>query len=481
MTVKPKLYGNSTLWLWVILIILSVAIHFLPQFNLSAADLKITKVSLDVGVYIVIGFLAVIYIQILQRPYQFAYLILKDNDLKTLIKTVAPFLLLAALVIPFHSTDLYGYINRGAQQVLFGLNPYLHPLADVPDWQNNPLFTAHWVDNPSPYGPFFNMLAAIIVWITGSQFWGAFLGFKLMSLTLIIGIGVLIYDLSKHLELEHPILRSLLFLVSPLMLLQNLANGHNDLWIPFGILGSWWLFLKPAFRWAALPVLALSVLVKFSSVLALPFLIIAFIKSKQWKPLLTGFVLCGIISLGFGLFYFQDIQHFPWGKLAGNAGIAQHSLNSMVSRLVFYTGKLVPAFDGLFLPVRQNLKPLLWGVFALTYGGVLWHYIGDTKTNDTKELIRQQLLPVADMLTLMVAVISAKFHPWYVAMFFPVLVLLPVKHWLFQFGLWLSVIQLIAFTPIRNIHVFNYALLTILPLYLAFKKPFYIQNQAEEA
>ncbi|HEY9745180.1 MAG TPA: hypothetical protein V6C99_03065, partial [Oculatellaceae cyanobacterium] len=69
----------------------------------------------------------------------------------------------------------------------------------------------------------------------------------------------------------------------------------------------------------------------------------------------------------------------------------------------------------------------------------------------------------------MVALVSAKFHPWYVVMFLPLALALPQNHWLYRFGVWFSVLQIAGFTLLQNVHVLNVVLLTLLPLWLAFR------------
>jgi len=442
--------------------------------HVISANHRFMEIAVDGGVYLSIGWLAIVYWRcVVQEGDR------RESSYQALITAGVVLAGLMALVVPFHSTDLFGYINRGAQQVLFGLNPYLHPLADVPNWQQNPLFTPHWIHNPSPYGPFFNALAAGVVWVTGSQFWTAFLGFKGVSFVLFLVVCYWFYDLAKILVPDSitPEKRLVLLGLSPLVLLQSVANGHNDLWIPFGILGAWWLFLKPSWRWASLPILTFSILVKFTSLLALPFLLVGFIRLKDWCVLGAGsLVSVGITGL-LGWLYCQEISQFPWGVMSENAGMAQHSLIAMVSRLIFYLGQWIPSLSGWFLPVRHGLKPVFWAVFVIVSVVVFirfWRQNTTSKSEDHNHhlalaitVIRQQCLPVAFLLTLMITVISAKFHPWYVVMFLPLTLLLPSEHWLWRFGLYVALFQLLAFTPIRNIHIFNYIILTVVPFWLA--------------
>lgn len=45
--------------------------------------------------------------------------------------------LLAFLIFPFHSNDVFGYINFGWQQVHYGQNPYVEVLGNIPNWEQD--------------------------------------------------------------------------------------------------------------------------------------------------------------------------------------------------------------------------------------------------------------------------------------------------------------------------------------------------------
>lgn len=81
------------------------------------------------------------------------------------------FCLLAFLTVPFHSTDVFGYINRGWQQVHYGQNPYVYRLGDIPQWQQDPMLRAHWIYNPNPYGFLFTLLARFLCWLGNGNWW----------------------------------------------------------------------------------------------------------------------------------------------------------------------------------------------------------------------------------------------------------------------------------------------------------------------
>lgn len=91
-----------------------------------------------------------------------------DNPpLRTIIGFAIVFCLLAFLVFPFHSTDVFGYINRGWQQVHYGQNPYVYYLSEVPNWQQDPMLREHWLYNPNPM-VFFLLCSRVLFagWVT---------------------------------------------------------------------------------------------------------------------------------------------------------------------------------------------------------------------------------------------------------------------------------------------------------------------------
>ncbi len=378
------------------------------------------------------------------------------------------FCILLLFVIPFHSKDIYGYINRGAQQAFYGINPYLHPLGDIENWQANPMFHEHWVDNPSPYGFFFNRLAHRLCEFSGMNFLFAFFLFKLNSVLLHLAITYLIYLTGHRLNLARPEFGALLYGWNPLMLLQIVGNGHNDLWVSFGLLLAIAMVQFPVWRWTIFPLLTVSVFTKYASILTAPFFLMALTRWRDWRALVIGIPLASIIILALGWPYLQDWQNLPFEAMAKNASMTQHSLNSMLSRLVYYTAPMLPGANGFpeifsIEALRNFFKPLLWGSFALFFfwqGITFWRH---SSFEQTYRAYKNLILPMAFVLVVMIAFASSKFHAWYIAMFFPLLFLLEENAWPRRFGLLLSYFQLLAFTPLQNIHILNYILLTGVP------------------
>jgi alpha-1,6-mannosyltransferase len=369
---------------------------------------------------------------------------------------------LLVLVVPFHSSDFYGYLNRGFQQSAFGVNPYLVTVAQTLEGGHSPLLHEHWVNNPCPYGFFFAALAGGITALAGSSFSLAFLLFKLLNLLLLLGTTVLIYHIARHLKHERPWLPAFLFGANPLVLLHVMGNGHNDILMVCLLMASLWCLLSRNWGWVSLPLLALSVLTKYASLLALPFVLVFMLRNRQFQALIAGGLLSvGVLAL-LGALYVDPGQPWPWTAMLDNAGKAQHSLVAALSRTSYYVADILTNRRNEAMQVTQKLlKMLFWGGFIVFYLWQGFRFIA--RSADFRNLLYAAGLTM----TVMVAFVSAKFHPWYVVMFLPLLVLLPDNSRLYRFGILFALFQTIAFTLLQNVHVIGVLLLTVLPAWLA--------------
>lgn len=395
-----------------------------------------------------------------------------DNE-KTLLKTIFNWSLFCGIilvaVVPFHSSDLYGYLNRGFQQSLLHTNPYLTPIADIAGWEKHSQLHDHWIYNPCPYGFFFAQLAAWLTRLAGNTFTFAFLGFKLMNVGLLLCSTWLIYQLSKHLGLSRPWLSAYLFAANPLVLLHVVGNGHNDILMSGLLLACILALFSERWRWACLPLLTLSILTKYASLLALPFIGIYLFRQRDYRSILLVAGISLSISTLLALPYIDLQQNWPWNALMDNAGKPQHSLIEMIARMVYYPGKwLFGHADAAMDLTLKIIKPLFLLGFAVFY---LWQWLQFTRQTAT---LQRLICGTGIVMTVLVAFISAKFHPWYPIMFLPLLLLLPETSRWRQFGLIFSLFQIGGFTIFQNLPVFSQLVLTVLPAWLAYsrKNPF---------
>jgi len=135
--------------------------------------------------------------------------------------------LLAFFTFPFHSTDVFGYINRGWQQVHYGQNPFVYFLGDIKGWEQDPMIRDHWIYNPIPYGFLFALLCRVLVKAGNGNWWLTLFLFKSVNLLAYGATAGLVWLGAKRLGHARPIIALYSFLWNPLILMHHIANGHN--------------------------------------------------------------------------------------------------------------------------------------------------------------------------------------------------------------------------------------------------------------
>lgn len=123
------------------------------------------------------------------------------------------------LSYPFLSHDFFNYLFDAKIFTVYGANPYTTKPGDFPadEW----LRFMHWTHRTYPYGPVFLVLSFIPLFASFGKFVLAFGFFKLMNTGFYL-LGV--YALSKISKKT-----ALMFALHPLILIEGLVNGHNDL------------------------------------------------------------------------------------------------------------------------------------------------------------------------------------------------------------------------------------------------------------
>jgi hypothetical protein len=398
-----------------------------------------------------------------------------QNDEKAIVRLVFIGLFMASVlligVIPFHSSDLYGYLNRGFQQSVLHTNPYTTPVAAIPQWEQWSFLQNHWIYNPCPYGFFFAQLAKGLTSWVGSHFFGAVLLFKTFNVLLVAGTAWLLYQLVERFGVRRPALALYLFALNPLVLLHAVGNGHNDILMIFLLMVSLWATTSQRARVWTWPLLLLSVLTKYASLLFGPFLLVLFIKKRWWPSLLIGLVLSLALLMILGAPYVQLGHPWPWRDLLDNAGKSQHSIIDMLATIVgLGAGFLDGGKHGLFSETVwkqtiSGLKPLFLTGFAGFYLFWWWRFCQKPPKDG---LLVALLQPAVTTMLVLVALAGAKFHPWYVIMFLPLALLLEEQSRIRRFSLLFGFIQLAGFTVLQNLAVINVLLLTLLPAVLVF-------------
>ena len=173
-----------------------------------------------------------------------------DNPpLRPIVGFAILFCLLAFLIFPFHSTDVFGYINRGWQQVHYGQNPYAYYLSEVPNWQQDPMLREHWLYNPNPYGFLFTLLTRFICRLGNGNWWLTLALFKATNVLAYALTAWLLWSASKRVTYLKPATALYLFMWNPLILMHHIANGHNDVLTGLFVVLALYLAITKKYLW----------------------------------------------------------------------------------------------------------------------------------------------------------------------------------------------------------------------------------------
>ncbi|MEB3245951.1 MAG: hypothetical protein VKJ06_08215 [Vampirovibrionales bacterium] len=397
------------------------------------------------------------------------------------------------LLAAFHSTDVTGYINRGWQQSHYHTNPYLTVIDALPGWQQDPMLTNHWVNNPAPYGFAFMHVARWVTQLGQGQFALTLGAFKLVGLGCVLAIAGIIRSVGQRAlgwSAQKGLKAQALVLMHPLFLLHTLANGHNDALMCVLMLLGVACVMFERFKALALPTLMLAGLIKLAAWVVMPLALIWQWRRGDKQAALVGLGLSGTVFLLIAwpyLFSQQQWLHWPVAAMAGNATVVHNSLMALVWDPLKALLKLLGTTE----PERALWLKGLKAVFSVGFLGVYGLLVKRTwQTPNVKPVSGAVPPPEAPTrqtfvwLALaaqgaLVMVFSAKFYPWYVNM------LWPLALWLYQPNspqaspplgvgsgatqlarcvLAISVGQVLGVTALGQAHVLNVLLMWLLPV-----------------
>lgn len=381
---------------------------------------------------------------------------------QTIIGFAALFCLIAALTYPFHSTDVFGYINRGWQQVHYNQNPYVYTLAEVPGWQQDPMLRFHWIYNPNPYGFLFTLIARFISHLGNGNWWLTLLLFKALNALAFGFTGWLIWRGAKLLRHDRPIVALYLFLWNPLILMHHLANGHNDILVGCLLALSIYLVIRGLHLWV-IPVLVAATLLKYAPALFIPPALVYIIKRKGWKVAALGCLIGALVLLLVSAPYLQDWRQFRLADIQGNATLIDNSLHSFLIHIYRNIARLLPPLAQYIPTVDALIKPTLRGGFMVFLAIQL---VGIPKDFPPSLLLEKSLL----LLFVLICVVSSKFNGWYMGMLLAPALFLSAGHWLRRLIVLITCAQLLSITFFKQAYMLNYFAMILIPAWIVFRQ-----------
>jgi alpha-1,6-mannosyltransferase len=391
----------------------------------------------------------------------------RSASARSIVAFAAVFAMLALLIPPFHSTDLYAYVGYGWMQSHYNLNPYVDLVAAIPSWPSDPMWAVtpiEFADSPCAYGFLFALLARFLGYLGRGNLLLSVMLFKITNLATMAAIGWLVLLCARRLGVpSSPSLCLLLW--NPLILLQHIANGHNDVLAGFFTILA--IYLALARLWIlVIPAIVAGALIKYPCAVAIPFAVAFVIRRAGLMVAIIGIGAGVLVSLACAWPYSPELSRFPIHAIVANLTATANSLESVLFYLYEMFTKLLPSLRATLATANEVFKATIWLGCAVLLIFQMLRFIRVPNPSVTAFIT---VILYAQLLVIVVA--SSKFYPWYIGMFFPLAMLLPGRHWLSRLALAISLGELFAFTFVGQVHILNYLLMIALPAALIIADP----------
>lgn len=170
------------------------------------------------------------------------------------------------------SRDIYNYLFNAKMVVQYHANPHVQAALDFKDdpW----IRFMHNSHTPAPYGYLWTgwSLLPFVISGAGKIF---LLTYLAMRIWMVLGWMALLSVLWRILAKSNldRVWRWSLFALNPLVLLEVLSNGHNDVWMMLPAVGAWGILTASRKNWhwfAVAGLLGVSIWFKFATIMCLP-------------------------------------------------------------------------------------------------------------------------------------------------------------------------------------------------------------------
>lgn len=273
----------------------------IPVINTFYSDFVFSKrgvTAIIYSIFILLLFACYVYFILSARKK-----ILKKKDLKILI-----FITIGILFFSYPamlSYDIFNYMATSKVFFFYHENPYI--VMPIELSAETLLSFMHAANKVALYGPAWIILTGIPFFLGKLGFIFSLFAFKLFIVPFYLGTIFLIWKMSKN------IISLYLFSLNPLVIIETLLSGHNDIVMMFFLLFSFFLIMKDKVKFAVLFFL-LSIFIKYTTILLLP-IFLYLVLSKIRKTLINWekiFYYSGWITIfGFLLSPIRE-EIYPW-------------------------------------------------------------------------------------------------------------------------------------------------------------------------
>lgn len=326
-------------------------------------------------------------------------LIKKQNEILKTTKETIIFIMIISfifiMILPFLSSDIYYYIGDSWLLAKYGENPYYTTVADLQNEGINDEIlnnTGYWKGTVSVYGPLWTSISRVLVSFSFGSVTIALFVFKFAAYLVHILNSYLFYKITKSKKYM------LIYGLNPLILLHFLSNVHNDIYLIVFILLALYFLIRKKNVIFTIIFLALSVCVKYSTILLVPFILLYCFRDKSIPKRILFCLFGGLSTIAivvlFYLPYYKDVTIFTNMLVQGDRysqSILGVLMNYLPSNIYMIIGKIK------------------FPIFALICIFLLIKILFSKKIT-LRETLRKYNL----VMLIFIFIILTNFHEWYI-------------------------------------------------------------------
>lgn len=364
----------------------------------------------------------VVYVKIIKTKDIF-------ESIKSILKYVAIIGGIFVVMLPWTCSDIFYYMGVGELDSVYNENPYYVSMEEYYNENadaeniNDEIFlqgaSNYWASTTVVYGPIAQMLFKLCALVSFKNINLCILVFKLLNLTIHLFNTYIIYKISNKKEF------SILYGLNPFILLEFIANVHNDIIVIFFVLLSLFFLIKKKNIVGSVICLAFATGIKYSTVLMLPLIILYHFRDEHniWKKILHCIKYGIFFLLLFALEYLPYVEDF-------NVFLA------MLPQTDRYSKSIYSALTLINWDLMYNIKTIFTCIFIVVYIKYSFDFLFD-KSDISVMLRKYNIIVILSLLLL------TNCHQWYLG-------------WLFATIIWQktnmikSIIGLTAITEIAN-------------------------------
>lgn len=209
---------------------------------------------------------------------------------------------------PAFSHDFFNYMFDARIVTKYHLNPYYYKALDF----DSDLWVRfmHWTHRTYPYGPVWLILTIPFSFLGWGKFVITLFNFKLMFLLFHFGNIVLIYKILSIIDKKNAHLGMAFFALNPLIMIESLVNGHNEVAMLFFLLAAIYFLMTAKNLVAVIISILLSAGIKFVTIVTIPTIAFGkYIKEKKYDTVLWAIM---ILLLPVLLLEIVFREAYPW-------------------------------------------------------------------------------------------------------------------------------------------------------------------------